>query len=314
MLILGLTGSIATGKSSVSALLTSPPHSLPLIDADLLARKVVEPGTPGYKQIITYFGPSTPDLLLPSKPDEDNDNNKNKLDAKNAAEGRGGGEDEGKGRPLNRAALGRRVFGDTDTKKKDRAVLNGIIHPAVRREMYRALLHHYLRGCWAVVLDIPLLFESGLDLICATVLVVAVSDPQVQIRRLLQRDRAQGGALTAQEASERVLSQWDVRLKAERCRARNSEVLPAFFAGKGEEEEEEGVRGLVIWNDGDKDELRREVGLVMDKVRRKSPRWWSWLCLLLPPLGFLAAVWQLVRNLLDRWVWERRQKMDKAKL
>ncbi len=307
MLLLGLTGSIATGKSSVSALLTSPPHSLPLIDADLLARKVVEPGTRPYNQIVNYFGPSTPDLLLPPETGQDHDNDKLDGDPRE-----GGGGDEGKARPLNRPALGRRVFGDSATKKRDRAVLNGIIHPAVRREMYRALVHHYLRGSWATVLDIPLLFESGLDLICASVLVVAVSDPQVQIARLLARDRAQGGALTAEEATERVQSQWDVRLKAERCRARNRGLLPDFFGRKGGEEEE--ARGLVIWNDGDKEALRREVELVMEKVRGRNPRWWSWLCLLLPPLGFVTGLWQMVRNLRDRWAWERRQKTVKAKL
>ncbi|ERF69680.1 hypothetical protein EPUS_03672 [Endocarpon pusillum Z07020] len=105
--------------------------------------------------------------------------------------------------------------------------------------------------------------------------------------------------MTRHEATERVHSQWDVRLKAERCLARK----------EGEE-----ARGLVIWNDGDKEELRREVGLVMEKVRRTSPRWWSWVCLLVPPVGFAAASWQLVRNLLDSWAWKRRRKMEKAKL
>ena len=63
MLLIGLTGSIATGKSTVSSLLQQPPYSLPVIDADLLARKVVEPGTRGYRKIVNYFGPTTPDLL-----------------------------------------------------------------------------------------------------------------------------------------------------------------------------------------------------------------------------------------------------------
>lgn len=302
MLLLGLTGSIATGKSTVSAILTSPPHSLPLIDADLLARKAVEPGTKAYHQILTYFGPSTPDLLLAlprqTQPDSQEDDDDK--------------PDTEEGRPLNRAALGRRVFGDTEAKKRDRTALNRMIHPAVRWEMYKALLYHYIRGCWAVVLDVPLLFESGWDRLCASVVVVAVRDPELQIRRLLERDRGQGGAMTPHEATERVHSQWDVRLKAERCLSRNGGgvlLLPRFPGARGEE-----ARGLVIWNDGDKAELRREVGLVMDKVRRTSPRWWSWLCLLVPPVGFAAASWQLVRNLLESWAWERRRKMDKAKL
>ncbi len=287
MLLIGLTGSIATGKSTVSALLTSPPHSLPLIDADLLARQVVEPGTRGYQRIVDYFGPTTPDLLLPASDRKDGE-------APNVNGNSGG---EGKGRPLNRPALGRRVFGSTDEKKRDRAVLNGIIHPAVRWEMYRALLYYYVRGYWAVVLDIPLLFESGLDLICGCVVVVAVGDREVQISRLLERDRglAGSGELTREEAEGRVASQWDVRVKAERCERR----------GEG--------RGVVVWNDGEKEDLRGKVEEVVRGLRRESPWWWSWACLLLPPVGVMAGGWQMVRNLMDKWAWERQQRTAKAK-
>ena len=184
MLLIGLTGSIATGKSTVSALLAAPPYNLPIIDADVLARKVVEPGTAGYRAIVDYFDPSTPDLLLPE-------------------------EVPGKGRPLNRPVLGRRVFGDTDERKRDHAVLNGIVHPAVRWEIYRSLLWYYLHGHWAVVLDVPLLFESGLDLLCGTVIVVAVKDPAEQMQRLRARDPH----LSAEDAENRVRSQGDVRGK-----------------------------------------------------------------------------------------------------
>lgn len=109
MLLIGLTGSISTGKSTVSAILSSPPHNLPIIDADLLARQVVEPGTKGHAAIVSHFGPSTPDLL--------------------GADGR-----------LDRAVLGRRVFGDDPAQRRDRGVLNKIVHPLVRREMYPPLL------------------------------------------------------------------------------------------------------------------------------------------------------------------------------
>ncbi|KAL9118700.1 MAG: hypothetical protein Q9187_004752, partial [Circinaria calcarea] len=187
MLLIGLTGSIATGKSTVSHLLSRPPYSLPIIDADLLARKVVEPGTPGYAAILDHFQSTTPDLLLPA-PSADLDKALN-----------------GKGWPLNRPALGRRVFGDSPDRKRDRQVLNGIVHPAVRREMYKALLSYYVRGHWAVVLDIPLLFESGLDVLCGVVVVVAVSDPDIQMKRLRERDPH----LSAQEAEDRVRSQGD---------------------------------------------------------------------------------------------------------
>jgi dephospho-CoA kinase len=128
MLLLGLTGSIATGKSTVSQILSSPPHNLPIIDADVLARKVVEPGTAGYKAIVKYFGPTTPDLLVPA-----NDP---------LCQGKENGPD-GKGRPLNRPALGRAVFGSGDEVIKARKVLNGIVHPAVRREMWKAVVCFY---------------------------------------------------------------------------------------------------------------------------------------------------------------------------
>lgn len=297
MLLIGLTGSIATGKSTVSALLTSPPYSLPLIDADLLARKAVEPGTTGYERIVQYFGPSTPDLLVSDGGGQVGGEGEKKEEGKEKGEGRA------RPAPLNRAALGRRVFGDSEEKKRDRKVLNGIIHPAVRWEIYRSLLHHYVRGRWAVVLDVPLLFESGLDLVCGTVVVVAVGDAEVQMQRLLDRDRGQGGGMTRDEAEGRVRSQWDVRDKARRCEAR-----------KWGDGDKGGVRGLVIWNDGDKAQLKETVSAVMDKISKGSPRWWSWICLLVPPVGFTAAAWQMARNLMDRSAWERRQTTEKAKL
>ena len=257
MLLLGLTGSIATGKSTVSAILSQPPYSLPIIDADLLARKVVEPGTSGYRKIISHFSSTTPDLLLPSP---------------------GNGSTEP---PLNRAALGRRVFGDSEDKKKDRAVLNGIVHPAVRRAIYKQLMSSYVRGCWAVVLDVPLLFESGLDVLCGTMLVVAVHDPIIQMKRLRERDPH----LSAEEAESRVKSQGDVRDKAKRCEARGS------------------GRGVVVWNDHRKEELRIELANIMKEVGRQSPRWWSGLLLLCPPLAGVTGLWSILRTLMINRRW-----------
>ncbi|KAH8588961.1 dephospho-CoA kinase-domain-containing protein [Bisporella sp. PMI_857] len=270
MLLLGLTGSIATGKSTVSSILSQPPYSLPIIDADVLARKVVEPGTPAYGKIVAHFLATTPDLLLP--PSE--------------------GQDVSKGRWLNRPALGRRVFGDSDEVKKDRLVLNKIIHPAVRMEMYKQLLYCYLKGCWAVVLDVPLLFENGLDQICGTVLVVAVSDPEIQMQRLRDRD----SHLTREDAENRVKSQGDIREKSRRCEAR----------GEG--------AGVVVWNDGGKDDLKKEVERVMEKVTRASPRWWAWLLLLCPPLAGFAGLWSYYRGQVINTRWKEQELAAKAKL
>ncbi|KAJ5222138.1 uncharacterized protein N7469_011025 [Penicillium citrinum] len=272
MLIIGLTGSIATGKSTVSSILSTSPYSLPIIDADLLARKVVEPGTAGYKAIVNYFGPSTPDLLL----DETSSSNGTP------------------GKPLNRPALGRRVFGDTDERKRDRQVLNGIIHPAVRWEVYKALIYHYLRGQWAVVLDVPLLFESGMDMICGTVIVVGVHDPAIQMARLRSRD----AHLTAEDAENRVRSQGDVRTKAAQAEFRGTAT----------------ARGVVVWNDADKEELERAVKGAMVSISASSPRWWAWTLLIAPPVGFGIAAWNLVVNYATQKGWEKKKREEKARL
>ncbi|KAI9880058.1 MAG: hypothetical protein M1830_005790 [Pleopsidium flavum] len=273
MLLLGLTGSIATGKSTVSTLLSQPPYDLPIIDADLLARKVVEPGTLGYNKILAHFSSTTPDLLLPASEHGEHGPN-------------------GKGRPLNRPALGRRVFGDDAERKKDRAVLNGIVHPAVRWAMAKAVLYYYLKGHWAVVLDIPLLFESGLDVMCGVVMVVAVFDAEIQMKRLRARD----AHLTAEDARNRVLSQGDVSEKARRAETR----------GEG--------AGVVIWNDGGKEELERELRRVVEKMGERHPGWWASLLLLVPPLAGFAGL----RSLLQSWLmsrrWEASKRQEKAKL
>ena len=275
MLIIGLTGSIATGKSTVSSLLSSPPHNLPIIDADVLARKVVEPGTAGYQAIVNYFGPSTPDLLLPAD-----------------ADGKQG---------LNRPALGRRVFGDSEERKRDRTILNKIVHPAVRWEVYKSLLYYYLRGNWAVVLDVPLLFESGMDVICGTVIVVAVKDPAVQMSRLRARDPH----LTAEDAENRVKSQGDVQGKVKKALYRNK---------ASEQDTDKGSRGVIVWNDGDKADLAKEVDKAILTIQDYSPRWWAWVLLLAPPVGVAAAVWNMAINFSSQKTWDQKVRAEKAKL
>jgi dephospho-CoA kinase len=270
MRVIGLTGSIATGKSTCSQTLSSPPYSLPLIDADILARKAVEPGSWGYRRIVATFGPTTPDLLLPASDP--------------LCEGKENGP-TGKGRPLNRPALGRRVFGNSEERTKDRKKLNGIVHPAVRFLMARAMLYYYLKGHWAVLLDIPLLFESGLDIFCSTVIVVAVSDPKIQMERLRARDPH----LSAEDAENRVKSQVDVREKAARCERRNNG-------------NENAGKGYVLYNDGSKDELKLQIADVMQKIRSSSPRWWSIILLVCPPLMASVASLEVL------WNWYARRK------
>lgn len=273
MLLIGLTGSIATGKSTVSSMLASSPHNLPIVDADLIARQVVEPGTKGYRAILKHFSPTTPDLLV-----ETSENM--------PAQG-----PDGKGRPLNRPALGRRVFGDGEERKRDRDALNGIVHPAVRWEMFKSVVGCYLAGHWAVVLDIPLLFESGLDRFCGVVAVVGVSDPATQMARLRARDPH----LSAEDAENRVRSQTDVREKARRAEER----------GRG--------KGVVLWNDGTREGLRRQVDGAVEEMHAGHADWWSWVMLGCPVLAVAVVAWRYYQNVQVNRRWEEGQRA-KAKL
>lgn len=186
------------------------------------------------------------------------------------------------------------MFGDSEERKRDRGVLNGIVHPAVRREIYKALLLAYLKGNWAVVLDVPLLFESGLDSLCGVVMVVAVTDPKMQMQRLRDRDPH----LSEEDAQNRVGSQGDVREKAKRAE---------FMA-------EEGGRGVVVWNDGGKEDLKKELERVIAEVRGRSPRWWAWLLWLCPPYAGLLGVWSYWRGMVISKRWKERELRERAKL
>ena len=271
MLIIGLTGSIATGKSTVSKLLSSPPYSLTIIDADVLAREVVAPGTPGYTKIVAHFLPTTPDLLLPAESDP--------VDSSN-------GSQNSKGRPLDRAALGRRVFGTDPSHIADRKVLNSIVHPAVRKAMFWGVLWAYFRGERAVVLDVPLLFESRLDAFCGAVIVVGVKDPDVQLRRLVDRDAGKG--LTEEEARRRVESQGNVEGKVKRVKARGERW------------------GAVVWNDDGRAKLEKEVDGAMKRVTGGSPKWWCWALWGIPPLAASSAAWCFA------WGWWARRGFERS--
>jgi dephospho-CoA kinase len=122
-LVIGLTGGIASGKSTVSAMLME--KGIAVIDADLEARLAVEKGEEAYSQIISRFGT---EILQQN------------------------GE-------IDRAKLGSIIFHDED----ERMALNAIVHPAVRKRMLEKKEQAIQKGEQLVVLDIPLLFESRLE-------------------------------------------------------------------------------------------------------------------------------------------------------
>ncbi|KAF8522204.1 dephospho-CoA kinase-domain-containing protein [Hysterangium stoloniferum] len=166
MPIIGLTGGIATGKSTVSSLLKS--YGIPVIDADVLAREVVTPGTNGLKKIIAEFGREV--LLTDGS--------------------------------LNRARLGEVIFNDEAKRKK----LNRIIHPAVQRAMLWNVFKLWLRGERLCVLDVPLLIEAGLWKWMGWIVVVYCSS-QVQLTRLMERDGSTESAASSRLNAQMPISQ-----------------------------------------------------------------------------------------------------------
>jgi dephospho-CoA kinase len=122
MLLIGLTGNIASGKSTVARLLAA--RGATIIDADVLARQAVEVGTPAYDKILQRWGR---DVLAPDG-------------------------------MLDRAALRERVFADQDELEE----LNQIVHPEVTRMRDEMVAEARDRGDRIVVCDIPLLFENDL--------------------------------------------------------------------------------------------------------------------------------------------------------
>lgn len=145
--IIGLTGGIASGKSTVAKMLKN--YGIPIIDADVIAREVVEVGEEAYYKIVEAFGK---DIL----------------------------HEDG---TIHREKLGAIVFNDEEQRKK----LNNIVHPAVRTRMNELKQKYIEGGEKTIVLDIPLLFESKLTHLVDKIILVYV-DYDVQVKRLMERN------------------------------------------------------------------------------------------------------------------------------
>ncbi|MEO1814675.1 MAG: dephospho-CoA kinase [Acetobacterium sp.] len=148
MRVIGVTGGIASGKSTVTDILKKR-FSYVVIDADQLARQAVEPGSSGLKKITVAFGQEVI-----------NEN----------------GE-------LNRSMLGELIANNEQARKK----LNAIVHPEIKK-LYDQQIDFYQRsGIPTVFYDCPLLFETNLqNTVDETILVVA--DKEIRIGRLMERD------------------------------------------------------------------------------------------------------------------------------
>jgi len=147
-MLIGLTGGIACGKSTVSAMLVK--HDALLVDADQVARDVVEPGEPALLQIAKIFGT-------------------NVLNSDGS---------------LNRKQLGAIVFSDSDKLKQ----LEQITHPAIRARMLQTIeMYKQQQPNALIVADIPLLYETNQSHLYEGVLVVYIPH-ELQVERLMNRN------------------------------------------------------------------------------------------------------------------------------
>lgn len=172
VIIAGLTGGIASGKSTVSGFLSDA--GAQVIDADQIAREVVKPGTPGYDAILAFFGRT---ILMP------------------------GGD-------IDRKRLGEIIFNDPDKKAR----LDAIVHPLVFERSAERIAQIAAQTPDAVVImDIPLLFEAGMESDLAEIIVVYIPE-KLQLERLMNRD-----GIDEQAAMARIRSQMPIEEKRRRA-------------------------------------------------------------------------------------------------
>lgn len=160
----GLTGGIGSGKSTVARMLAD--EGFPVVDADQIAREIMEPGSPVLAQVAEVFGE---DLI----------------------------DDTG---ALNRAELAKRAFSSTEQTEK----LNALTHPAIRAESNRRFDEAEKAGARAVIYDMPLLVDLGLHHDMDMTVVVDV-DVDERVRRLVDKrglTKADARARIAQQVDD----------------------------------------------------------------------------------------------------------------
>ncbi len=167
MIVIGVTGGVGTGKSTVSRLLTS--YGAHILDADAIVHEVIRPGGPAYGGLVDAFGPGI-------------------LDAP--------------GGSIDRRRLGQLAFASPEGTVK----LNGIVHPPVVEIIRARLAELAAEDVPAAVLDVPLLYESGLDKLCDRVWVVT-ADPEIRRRRVELRNGPAAAEIIRREALQMPMAE-----------------------------------------------------------------------------------------------------------
>lgn len=175
------------------------------MDADVIAREVVEPGSSAWKKIKEEFGD---DVLLPSG-------------------------------HLNREKLGEIIFANSDKRKK----LNEWTHPEIHRTIMFEVLKHFLSGNRYVVLDLPLLFETGVMLSYIHKTICVTCTPEQQLERLMNRNM-----MSKSLAEQRIAAQMPLEKKCE-------------------------IAHYVIDNTGDIDSTRKQAKRIVGILNESWEHW-----------------------------------------
>lgn len=166
--ILGLTGGIACGKSTATKIIQDI-LKFDIIDCDVLARVIVEPGRPAYKQIVSEFG--------------------NQILTKNEENSE-----------IDRTKLGQLVFSNITSRRKLMKITSYYIFLELLRELYKVF---FIQKKTKVLLDAPILFESKyLEYICYPIILVYVTEEKIQIERMKTRN-----GYDEEQARQRIKSQ-----------------------------------------------------------------------------------------------------------
>lgn len=197
MRVIGLCGGSGSGKGTVALLFKE--YGFASVDTDELYHKITSYISPCLSELISAFGS---DIVRDGR--------------------------------LYRPALREKVFFDGDNSG-ELALLNAITHKHIRAET-EALIRKYEKdGAFAVLIDAPLLFESGFDNLCTSVIAV-VSDTELRVERIVRRD-----GIAREQAIRRI----------------NSQINDEILIQKSD---------YVIVNDGDLDTLRERVGAVAEQI------------------------------------------------
>lgn len=165
--VLGLTGGIGSGKSTVARLLAA--RGAHIIDADALAREAVAPGSAGLEAIRARFGTS---VFAPDG-------------------------------TLDRQALGAQVFGDPERRQ----ALNAIVHPEVARLAMQKIQALRAAAAPLIVYDVPLLYENNLDRMMLPEVIVVDAPREARRARLRLRDGLSDEAIEARIAAQMPLGE-----------------------------------------------------------------------------------------------------------